>query len=261
MNAPIRSLLAAALILVPSSTALSAQVLHTNDRWTECAFVIDPSLTQADWHQFVREVGLVAYFRPLASAKPLGARNVEVAVLQWATKIDDADAAWNNTFSHPDSEHYLFEGDQLPIPGLMVRVGVSDRVDVGAYATKSFGANYGIVGAQAQYNLVNDAARNYAVAARLSGSALVGPEDLGAYISGLDLVLSRDVYIFSPYVGVSGYLTHGREYTDKVNLDSETVLGAQGTVGVTAKVSVLRIGAEYNVAKVPGYSFKVAFGS
>ena len=39
---------------------LAAQHLHTNHEWDECSIVIDPSLTQAAWHQFVREVGLVA---------------------------------------------------------------------------------------------------------------------------------------------------------------------------------------------------------
>ncbi len=37
--------------------------------------------------------------------------------------------------------------------------------------------------------------------------------------------------------------------------------GVQGTIGVAAKVSVVRLGAEYNVGRVSGYSFKVAFGS
>jgi hypothetical protein len=65
MNAPARVVLAAALMSALGSSPLSAQVLHVNHRWEECAFVIDPSLTQDAWHQFVGEVGLVTYFRPL----------------------------------------------------------------------------------------------------------------------------------------------------------------------------------------------------
>ena len=74
---------------------------------------IDASLTQHAWHQFASEVGVVMYFRPMTSAKPLGRRNVEFALLNTGSRIDDADAAWNDTFSHPDSAHWLFEGDAL----------------------------------------------------------------------------------------------------------------------------------------------------
>ena len=41
------------------------------------------------------------------------------------SRIDDEKDAWNDTFSHPDSTHYLTDGDALMIPGLMVRAGVA----------------------------------------------------------------------------------------------------------------------------------------
>jgi hypothetical protein len=78
---------------------------------------------------------------------------------------------------------------------------------------------------------------------------------------GLGFLVSKDFSRFSPYVGVSGYLARGRETTSKVDLDDESVLGAQAMVGVAVSISVLRLGAELNLAKVPGYSLKVAFGS
>lgn len=258
MNA--RFLPVAALFLALTGHPLSAQVLHVNDRWEECAIVLDPSLTQEAWHQFVDEVALVAYFRPLASARPLGAKKIEIALLNSATRIDDADDAWNDTFSHPDSMHWLFEGDALPIPGLMLRVGVTDRVDVGAYFTKSIGANYGIAGGQVQYSLLDDAERNLAAAGRVSVIGLFGPEDLSYSLYGLDFLMSKDVWVFSPYAGVSGYLSRGQEHTTKVDLEDEIVLGVRGTVGVAASWSVLRLGAEYNAGRVSGYSVKIGFG-
>lgn len=261
MIAPAPAALGAALISVLSASPLAAQVLHVNDRWKDCAFVIDPSLTQDAWHQFVAEAGLVTYLRPLASARPLGARHFEVAVLSWATKIEDADDAWNDTFSHPDSTHWLFDGDALAIPGLMLRAGLTDRVDVGAYFTKNTNSNYGIVGAQVQYSLLNDVERNLAAAGRVSFARLFGPEDLSLGVYGLDFLVSKDVSAFSPYAGVSGYLARGVEHTSKVDLENENVFGVQGMAGLAVKLSVLRIAAEYNVAKVPGYSFKLALGS
>lgn len=260
MSASSRFLFAGGLLLAGvARSPAAAQTLHVNDRWEECAIVIDGSLTQDAWHQFVAEVGLVAYFRPLASARPLGARRFEISILRSSTRIDDADAAWNDTFSHPDSTHWLFEGDALMIPGLMVRAGVTDRVDVGAYYTQNYAANYGLAGGQVQYSLMEGAERGFSAAGRLSAVWLFGPEDLAAGVYGVDLLVSRDVSVVSPYAGVSGFVSWGREHTSKVDLDDEMVPGVQATVGLAARVSVMRLGAEVNLARVTGYSFKVAY--
>ena len=261
MTISARTLFAAGVLLSPvAALPLDGQVLHVNDQWDNCAIELDPSLTQAAWHQFVRELGIVAYFRPMASARPLGTGHFEVGLLDWGTRIDDADPAWNDTFTHPDSAHWLFDGDALLIPGLMLRAGVTDRLDAGAYYTRAIGANYSIFGGQLQYAFLNDRDRGLAAAGRASGVWLTGPDDMGASVYGLDLVVSRDVSFLSPYAGVSGYVARGHERTSKVDLDDETVAGVQGMVGVEMRVSVLRLGAEVDLARVSGYSFKVSFG-
>ena len=252
---------AAALLLLLLALPLSAQVLHTNQRWDQCAFVIDPGLTQASWHQFVREAGLATYFRPIASAEPLGRGSFEIALVDWGTRIDPADDAWNDTFSHPDSTHWLFEGDALLIPGMMVRAGVTDRIDVGGYVTRALGSNYGFFGGQVQYNVLHDVERSFAASARLGFVRMYGPEDLSVSTYGLDFVVSKEISRFSPYATVSGYLSKGRETTSKVSLDDESVLGLQGTAGVAVRLWALRLGVELNVARVPGYAFKLAFAS
>ena len=252
---------ASALALAASARPIMSQVLHVNDQWEDCAMVIDPALTQTAWHQFVTEVGLVSYFRPLASARPLGPGSFELAVLRWSTRIDDADPAWNDTFSHPDPTHWLFEGNALMIPGLMLRAGVTDRIDVGGYVTKNGAANYGLFGGQLQYSLLNNPTTNLAAASRLSFVRLFGPDDMTVSVYGLDFLVSKDFSRYSPYAGVSGYLSRGHETTSKVDLEDESVVGVQGTVGMAVRVWLLRVGAELNLAKVSGYSLKLAFAN
>lgn len=239
--------------------------LHINPRWRECSFQLDASLTKDAWRQFTREAGLVTYFRPLADAKPMGRGNVEVSALQWNTGIDDHDAAWNDTFVHPDSAHWLFEGSGLAFPGLTVRAGVTDKLDVGAYFTKSPGANYGFYGGQVQYNLVQDATKDWAASARMSFVSLYGPEDLDFTVYGVDLVASKEYTIsprwvsVSPYAGVSTYLSSSHEKSAVVNLADENILGAQGMVGAVVQVKGVRLAMEYNAAKVSSRSMKVGF--
>lgn len=237
--------------------------LHVNPKWEECSFQIDPSLTQGEWHQFTKEAGMVTYFRSLTDAKPMGLRRFELSVLQWNTRIDETDKAWNNTFVHPDSTHYLIGGDVLPFPGLSLRAGITRKIDAGVYWTARPGANYSIIGGQVQYNLINDTIKNWAASTRLSFNSLYGPDDLNLSVFGLDLLASKKFTVFndrttiSPYVGLSTWLSRGHEKTDAVTLKDENILGLQSMVGATAQIYFARLGVEYNFANVNSFSYRM----
>ena len=239
--------------------------LHVSSRWKECSFQIDPALTQSAWRQFTQEAGLVAYFRPLSDARPMGRGKFEVSVVQWKTGIDDSEAAWNDTFVHPDAEHWLFEGNGLEFPGLMVRAGVTGSTDVGVYLTKNPGANYGFYGGQLQRSFLGGTSGSWAASARVSFVKMYGPADLDFTVYGADLIASRTMSLtrwvaLSPYAGVSTYLSSSHEKTTAVDLDNERVLGAQGMVGAALELSKARLAVEYNVASVPTFSLKVGIG-
>ena len=236
--------------------------LHVNSRWKQCSFQLDPALTQSAWHQFTEEAGLVVYFRPLADARPIGRSKFELSVLQWETGINDASSAWNDTFVHPDSTHWLFEGSRLKFPGVVLRAGITDKTDVGVYAAKNFEANYGFYGGQLQRNLV-DAGR-WAASARGSFVSMFGPADLDFIVYGVDLLASRRVGLtprvaLSPYVGFSTYLASSHEKSSIVTLSDENVLGAHASVGTTLELSKARLAVEYGFARVHSVSFKVGF--
>jgi hypothetical protein len=282
MRVMIRSLALVALLGVPATPALAQRFhnghahasittdrsnlrLHINPRWKECSFQLDPSLTPAAWRQFTGEAGVVSYFRPLVDAKPMGRGNYEISVLQWSTGIDDAEAAWNDTFVHPDSTHWLFEGSGLQFPGLTGRVGITDRTDVGLYATKSPGANYGFYGLQLQHNLIDNPSSNWAAAMRVGFTSMYGPEDLEFSVYGADFLASRRYGMFggklalSPYAGVSATLSRSHEKSAVVDLDDENVFGAQATAGAVAEFSVARVAVEYSAARVQSMSLKIGF--
>jgi hypothetical protein len=261
---PVAVAVAIALIQSPAAAQTNHPHLHVNGRWDECSIQLDASLTQSAWRQFTQEAGLVAYFRPLVDAKPMGKGKFEFSLVQWETAIDDHDAAWNDTFVHPDSTHWLFEGSGLKFPGLMVRAGVSNKTDVGVYLTKNPNANYGFFGAQVQQNFL--ARNDWAASARLSFTSLYGPEDVDLTVLGWDLVASREIALnnwaaLSPYAGVSSYFSMSHEKSDVVNLDNEYVGGSQAMVGAVLEVSGVRLAAEYNAAKVNSVSLKVGFGN
>lgn len=240
--------------------------LHIADKWDQCSFQLHPSLTQSEWHKFTREAGLVAYFRPITDAKPLGKRHFEISLMEWKTKLDDSEGAWNNTFVHPDSTHWLKDGARLGVPGLSGRYGLTDKIDLGVYVTKNPKANYGVFGAQVQYNFQNDTLRKWSASTRATFSTLFGPEDLRLNIYGVDLLASKSFNIYanrifiSPYAGISTYLSSTKEVTDKVNLKNESILGAQAMLGFTTQIYKARIGIEYNFASRSTFSYKIGLG-
>lgn len=259
-------LISAALAMyctVNYASAHGGAELHVNPRWKECSFQLDSSLTKDAWHQFTREAGMVIYYRPLTDAKPMGVGQFEFSILQWNTRIDETDDAWNNTFVHPDSVHYLIGGDVLPFPGLSLRAGITRKLDAGIYWTVRPGANYGLMGGQIQYNLVNDTVNNWAASTRLTFNSLYGPEDLNVSVYGADFLASKKFRVIadrvsvSPYAGVSTYLSHAHEKTDAVDLKDENILGVQGMVGAVAQISIVRLGVEYNFANVHSFSYKL----
>lgn len=240
--------------------------LHINPRWRECSFQLDAALTQEAWRQFTGEAGVVTYFRPLTGAESMGRGRFEVSLVQWKTGIDDSDAAWNDTFVHPDSSHWLFEGNGLAFPGLTARVGVTDRTDVGVYMTRSPGANYGFYGLQVQQNLAQDAEKKWNAAGRVSFVSMYGPEDLEFTVYGLDLVASRQFTVLSrvaisPYAVASTSLSRSHEKSAVANVADENVFGVIGTVGATAQFSMAKVAVEYGVSKVPSFSIKIGIGT
>jgi hypothetical protein len=260
-------LAAAAAAAAAAPPALRAQrpPLHVSPRWKECAIQLSPSLTQAAWRRFTRELAVVGYFRPLTDARPLGRRTVELSLLQWRSGIDENAAAWNDTFVHPDSTHWLIGGGPLPIIGLAARAGVSERVDAGVYYTRNPEANYGLVGGQIQVNVMRAAQGRFAASTRLTMVRLVGPEDVAVAFYGADLVASHTVHLtgrvtVSPYASVTALLSTAHERSAVVSLADERVLGAMGSVGAAAQIGPATLAVQYDVAAVSAVSFRIGVG-
>lgn len=239
--------------------------LHVSNRWKECSFQLDPSLTQQEWHEFTQEAGMVACYRPLVSAKALGVGRFEVSLLQWKTGIDETKGAWNNTFVHPNAEHYLVGGKELPFPGLQIRVGLYKNLDAGVYWSTRPGANYGFVGAQLQYNFLQAEQHKLDVSSRLGFNKLYGPEDLNFTIYSCDLLASKKFNLYknwlsiSPYIGGSTYLGSAHEKTNRVNLKDENLIGSQVFLGATLGISNFTMACEYNKANVNSLSIKLGY--
>jgi hypothetical protein len=230
---------------------------HIDPSVKSCSMVIDPSLTQAEWKTYVRQVGAIATFKSLASAEPLGTMNFNVGISNSYTPVDQHNLAWINTFTHPDEKCPL--GDVISVPTLRARMGVSENMDLGAYWITAPDANYGMVGGEFKYRFSQESEKLPTAAVRGSVTILTGVPDYDLNVYSIDLIASKRVAMFTPYVGFRGSLAIGIETTSKVNLDKESLLITQGYAGVSTSIWMINLAAEYDISNVNTFALAVGF--
>jgi hypothetical protein len=222
-----------------------------------CSMVMDPSLTQAQWNKFTKQVGAILTFKSLASAETLGKMNFNITIDDSYTPVDQHDLAWINTFTHPDEDCPL--GDAITYPTLRARMGVSGNMDIGAYWTTAPGGNYGMMGGEFKYKFLQESEKLPAAAVRASVSILTGVPDYNLNTYGVDLMASKKIAMLIPYIGFRESLAIGTETTSKVNLDKESLLITQGYAGVSYSIWMLNLVAEYNVSYVNTFALAIGF--
>lgn len=228
--------------------AASATTVQAQD------FQLGAGLTKDAWRQFATEASVVTYFRPLTDASPMGRGRYEISLTQWETGIDEGDAAWTDTF----------DGSRVAFPGLMGRVGVGERTDLGLYLTKAPDGNYGFYGAQLQQNVLRDKA-GWSAAMRTSFVSMYGPEDLEFTVIGLDVVASRKFVVPSlrasvaPYVVLSSSGGRAHERSSVVTLADAYASTNLATLGASLEFSAARVALEYTNSTLPSVSMKIGF--
>jgi hypothetical protein len=232
--------------------------IHVNPKLKMCDFELSSDLTQTQFKRFTKEVGHVGYFDPLTSARPLGKYKFDIALVNGgATAIDQTSGAWNNTFHHPDSNHWL--GDVVMLPGIQARMGLTDKIDIGLYYSHSapLGGKYSFIGADIKYSYYNNIETGWAAAVRASYVQDVTIKDLNIRVFGLDALVSKSFGAFTPYAGVTGTVNHAKELSERVNLSNETRLDARGTLGLDFRYKFINLGAEAAISELTTFSLKI----
>jgi hypothetical protein len=221
--------------------------LHVNETLGNCDFEISPLLTQNEWKTFAKEGGNLISLNPLASSKPLGKYKWDFQVETTTSDVNDNKGAWNNTMHHPDSAHTLTDNGRVAVPGFRFRIGVTERMDVGAYYAPSqpFGANYGFLGLEAKYAFINDTEKNWAASVRGSYTFDANIRDFNLGVATIDVTASKTFFnLITPYAGFMTNWNHVNEVTNKVDLEREHFIGFRGIVGAELRYKFLNLGYE-----------------
>ena len=252
--------LVAALLLL-SAAPLAAQSahppLHEDPFVDDCSVRFASTLTQAAYHRFVREFGSVSAFKQASSPGTLGKGRVLFAIEYMSFTIDDRADAWNDTFTHPHGEHPL--GSTVRFPKLKLRVGLTDNLDVGAFYTRNFSANYGFAGIDGTYRVLTESERSAAsVAVRGAYTKTLHVTDMEMHALTVDVSVGRRLgSVARPYAGVGADLVLARETSDAVSLRRETIVAPHLLGGVEVGLGRMVLGAELTLGARPSVQVQV----
>jgi hypothetical protein len=231
--------------------------LHVDDAYSSCFFDLHPELTQAEFDEFTAELGSILRPHQLGDTRTLGKGHFDVGLDFARTGINDAKGAWNNTMSHPTADHYL--GQSIQFPRLVARLGVSDRVDLGVSGGLDPHSNWGLASVEARIVVMRQGpARPVSVAVRPSLTSLIGPHEVWVGNASLDILVSRALGSFAPYVGFSSSASLGVERSNDVDLDHAVAARSPVYAGVTYQVRGISLSAEVEHGKLNAFSIRTS---
>jgi hypothetical protein len=232
--------------------------LHVNPSLEDCSVQFAPELTQEAFGRFVREFGALGAFK-MASPVTLGRRGFTIGLEQISFTIEEHSDAWNDTFYHPDATHEL--GSDKDFPKVRMAYGISDKLDVGAFYTKSPKANYGWFGVEAKYGLMRQSQNApLNVAFRTAYTKTLYVDDMNMSALTLDISAGRTLWnVLTPYVAVGTDGVWASERSPVVDLDDEWQSMSHAIGGLELRYWHMTAGIEASLADIS--SLQIQFGA
>jgi hypothetical protein len=232
--------------------------LHVGTGYSDCFIQFAPELTQGDFRRFAREFGSVSAFKPSLPAAPLGRGRFTLGIEQLWFRVEEHSGAWNDTFAHPDATHEL--GSSHAFPMVMLQAGITDRMDVGAYWTRSPLSNYGWLGLDVKLGLLRqDEATPVSVALRGAYTKTLYVHDMDMSALTAEVAASRTfLRLLTPYVYLGSDLVLVRERSDVVDLEREAPVVPHAIGGLELRRWHVALAGEVHVSAINSYKLKLA---
>jgi hypothetical protein len=231
--------------------------LRVDSGLEDCSVQFAPGLTQAAFGRFVREFGSVSAFKT-SPPTTLGKRGFAVGLEQFYFSLEDRSDAWNDTFAHPDAYHEL--GSSQAFPKVRLSVGVTDKIDVGAFYTRNLLANYGWLGLEVKYGLLQQSeSKPIALALRGAYTKTLYVDDMDMHAVSADVAAGRTFWdVFTPYLGLGSDLVLARETSDAVDLQNEAQLVPRALGGLEVRFGYVALGAEAHVGALTSFQVQLS---
>jgi len=218
-------------------------------------------LTQGEFRQLATEAGGAIAFRNAGPAAPLGAEGFDIGITSSFIDINSGSSYWKKAFSNDAPS-------VIPIPALTLRKGLHYGIDVGAMYAYAPDSNIKVWGLEVSKAIIDGGTSVPSVAVRGSYTWLAGVGDLQLQTGGVDLAISEDLLLLTPYAGIGGLITSAEAKGHLTNssiqvasLGSETIWQPRyfGGVQVTP-LPLVRLLGEVEYCARPIYTIKASVG-
>ncbi len=151
-------------------------------------------LIQSDFRNLSEDLGAALSYKGVTPAEPLGITGFDIGIEATATKLQHR-GAWDraSSGSAPDS---------VLIPKLHLHKGLPAGIDLGAFYASVPDSNIKLWGGEIRYAILEGGVAQPALGLRGTYSKLAGVSQLDFHTTGLELLISKGLAIFTPYAGV-----------------------------------------------------------
>ena len=208
-------------------------------------------LSQTEFRNLSEDLGAAASYKGVIPATPLGLTGFDIGVEVSAT-----------TLQHPEVWDLASSGtvdDTVYVPKLHLHKGLPAGFDLGAFYSSVPDTDMTLWGAEVRYAILEGGALKPALGLRGTYSKLSGINELDFHTTGLELLISMRLTIFTPYAGV-GQIWTNSEPVGVPGLNKEEFTQGKYFVGGNLNFGLINLALEADkTGDAPSYSAKLGF--
>lgn len=204
-------------------------------------------LSENDFKDLSKQVGLFISYIPLAPAEPLGILGFDIGVEVTGVKIDSGSSFWKKAVSDGNPPDYIV------LPKLHVQKGLPLGIDVGAIFATVPGSNIKLYGGELKWAVLKGSIVSPAVAIRGSYTTLAGVDDVDVSTYGLDASVSKGFGPFTPYGGIGQVWISASENAG-LGFDDASTSATKLFVGTKISLLIISIALEADFSDINMYS-------
>ena len=212
--------------------------------------------TQADFDTFIAEFGTAIHFNPMAPAKTLGVIGFDLCLETVVADVSSNKPSWQYMVEDNDTFSYLAMGR------FHVQKGLPLNTDIGAMVLGVPDSNIRAWGVELKHAIIKEGLAFPSLTVRGSYTQLEGVDDIGLKTYSLDLLLSKDFLMFTPYGGISALRIEGRDESDLATgfqeAKEDVVQAIAGFQVSPFPLCIISVEAVFG--EVPLYGIKIGMG-
>ena len=235
-----RALVALAVMLAAITPAIAADNIDQINQ-----------LNQTNFRNLSEDLGAAASYKGVIPATPLGLTGFDIGVEVSAT-----------TLQHPEVWDLASSGtvdDTVYVPKLHLHKGLPAGFDLGAFYSSVPNTDMTLWGAEVRYAILEGGMATPALGLRGTYSKLSGINELDFHTTGLELLVSMRLTIFTPYAGV-GQIWTNSEPVGVPSLNKEEFTQGKYFVGGNLNLGLINFALEADkTGDAASYSAKIGF--